>query len=69
MLNEGLVLIQVIAFAKSIACVHANCGTLEGVDYNHPNLGGGFGPGKKFVGGHDFVGDDFNGQSKALLGG
>ncbi|KAH6897589.1 pyrolysin [Coprinopsis sp. MPI-PUGE-AT-0042] len=36
----------------------------SGVDYNHPNLGGGFGPGKKFVGGHDFVGDEFNGTSE-----
>lgn len=30
-----------------------------GVDYRHPALGGGFGPGFKFVGGHDFVGDDY----------
>ncbi|EJD38527.1 subtilisin-like protein [Auricularia subglabra TFB-10046 SS5] len=30
-----------------------------GVDYTHPALGGGFGKGKKFVGGYDFVGDDY----------
>ncbi|KAF7361610.1 Subtilisin-like protease [Mycena venus] len=34
-----------------------------GVDYNHPLLGGGFGPGFKVIGGYDFVGDAFNGQN------
>ncbi|MEO3742244.1 S8 family serine peptidase [Plantactinospora sp. B5E13] len=29
-----------------------------GIDYTHPSLGGGFGPGHKVVGGHDFVNDD-----------
>jgi hypothetical protein len=29
-----------------------------GIDYTHPLLGGGFGPGKKVVGGYDFVDDD-----------
>jgi subtilisin family serine protease len=29
-----------------------------GVDYNHPALGGGFGPGKKVKAGHDFVDND-----------
>lgn len=29
-----------------------------GVDYTHPDLGGGFGPGFKVVGGYDFVNDD-----------
>ncbi|KAF9258179.1 subtilisin-like protein [Marasmius fiardii PR-910] len=29
-----------------------------GVDYNHPALGGGFGPGHKVIGGFDFTGDD-----------
>ncbi|KAJ7693309.1 subtilisin-like protease [Mycena rosella] len=33
-----------------------------GVDYNHPLLGGGFGPGFKVIGGYDFVGDAFNGE-------
>lgn len=27
-----------------------------GIDYNHPALGGGFGPGFKVVGGYDLVG-------------
>lgn len=31
----------------------------SGIDYDHPDLGGGFGPGHKVVAGHDFVnGDD-----------
>ncbi|EJD54165.1 subtilisin-like protein, partial [Auricularia subglabra TFB-10046 SS5] len=30
-----------------------------GIDYRHPNLGGGFGPGFKVAGGYDFVGDDY----------
>ncbi|QIZ09188.1 S8 family serine peptidase [Priestia megaterium] len=29
-----------------------------GVDYDHPDLGGGFGPGHKVVGGYDFVNHD-----------
>jgi subtilisin family serine protease len=29
-----------------------------GIDYTHPNLGGGFGPGHKVKGGHDFVDND-----------
>ncbi|KAJ1301889.1 hypothetical protein OPQ81_000729 [Rhizoctonia solani] len=33
-----------------------------GVDYMHPALGGGFGPGKKVIGGYDFVGDDYTGR-------
>ncbi|KAF5357287.1 hypothetical protein D9758_005834 [Tetrapyrgos nigripes] len=32
-----------------------------GVDYRHPALGGGFGPGYKIVGGYDFVGDAYEG--------
>jgi subtilisin family serine protease len=31
-----------------------------GVDYHHPDLGGGFGPGYKVFTGYDFVGDAFN---------
>ncbi len=31
-----------------------------GIDYHHPDLGGGFGPGYKVAFGYDFVGDDFN---------
>ena len=29
-----------------------------GIDYNHPDLGGGFGPGYKVVDGYDFVNED-----------
>ncbi|MBM0224832.1 S8 family serine peptidase [Micromonospora sp. ATA51] len=29
-----------------------------GIDYQHPSLGGGYGPGHKVVGGYDFVNDD-----------
>jgi subtilisin family serine protease len=29
-----------------------------GIDYNHPALGGGFGPSFRVIGGHDFVNDD-----------
>lgn len=31
-----------------------------GVDYMHPSLGGGFGPGFKIAFGYDFVGDDYD---------
>lgn len=34
-----------------------------GIDYTHPALGGGFGPGFKVIGGYDFVGDNYNGGS------
>ncbi|TFK18824.1 peptidase [Coprinopsis marcescibilis] len=34
-----------------------------GIDYNHPYLGGGFGPGHKVEVGFDFVGDDFDGTN------
>ncbi|KAF8210672.1 peptidase S8/S53 domain-containing protein [Mycena galopus ATCC 62051] len=33
------------------------------IDYNHPLLGGGFGPKYKVIGGYDFVGDAFTGQN------
>jgi len=32
----------------------------SGIDYNHPDLGGGFGHGKKVAGGYDFVNNDAN---------
>jgi minor extracellular serine protease Vpr len=32
----------------------------SGIDYNHPDLGAGFGPGARVVAGFDFVGDDFD---------
>lgn len=31
-----------------------------GIDYTHPDLGGGFGPGYKVAGGYDFVNNDFD---------
>ena len=34
-----------------------------GIDYTHPSLGGGFGPGHKVIGGYDFVGDAFTGSN------
>ncbi|KAG7446685.1 pyrolysin [Guyanagaster necrorhizus] len=34
-----------------------------GIDYTHPLLGGGFGPGFKVVGGYDLVGDNFDGTN------
>jgi len=33
-----------------------------GIDYNHPDLGGCFGPGCRVAKGYDLVGDDFNSQ-------
>ncbi|EJD40096.1 subtilisin-like protein [Auricularia subglabra TFB-10046 SS5] len=35
----------------------------SGVDYTHPALGGGFGPGFKIAGGYDLVGDDYDGHN------
>jgi len=32
-----------------------------GIDYTHPFLGNGIGPGHKVIGGYDFVGDAYNG--------
>ena len=32
-----------------------------GIDYHHPDLGGGFGPGYRVVTGYDFVGDRYDG--------
>ncbi|TEB21711.1 pyrolysin [Coprinellus micaceus] len=37
-----------------------------GIDYRHPALGGGFGPGKKVAGGYDFVGDDYTGKNQPV---
>lgn len=33
-----------------------------GIDYTHPVLGGGIGPGHKVIGGFDFVGDAYDGK-------
>ena len=40
-----------------------------GIDYHHPDLGGGFGPGSRVVTGYDFVGDryDSTGSGGALI--
>ncbi|HWI63539.1 MAG TPA: S8 family serine peptidase, partial [Symbiobacteriaceae bacterium] len=38
-----------------------------GIDYDHPDLGGGFGPGYRVVTGYDFVGDAFNADSTSPL--
>lgn len=35
----------------------------QGVDYTHPALGNGFGPGHKIALGYDFVGDAYNGHN------
>jgi subtilisin family serine protease len=37
-----------------------------GVDYNHPALGGGFGPGFKICAGYDLVGDIYDGTSDPI---
>lgn len=38
-----------------------------GVDYLHPSLGGGFGPGYKVSFGYDFVGDNYTGFNTPVL--
>ena len=35
----------------------------SGIDYDHPDLGGGFGEGCRVAYGYDFVGDDFTGEN------
>ncbi|KAI0376492.1 subtilisin-like protein [Hypomontagnella monticulosa] len=35
----------------------------SGIDYRHPALGGGFGPGFKVAGGYDLVGDNYSGTN------
>ena len=49
------------ALAPSKSFTHQLCpfrSVDSGIDYNHPNLGGGFGPDFKVIGGYDLVGDD-----------
>ncbi|RPA88269.1 subtilisin-like protein [Ascobolus immersus RN42] len=36
----------------------------SGIDYMHPDLGGGIGPDKKVIGGWDFVGDEWDGTNE-----
>lgn len=38
----------------------------SGVDYRHPALGGGFGPGYKIAFGYDFVGDNYDGTNTPM---
>ena len=57
----ALVLIQVRERRRFTVAVYE--GFLVGIDYTHPALGGGFGPGFKVVGGYDLVGDDYTGVS------
>ncbi|KAL0936376.1 Minor extracellular protease vpr 2 [Colletotrichum truncatum] len=38
----------------------------SGVDYNHPALGGGFGPGFKVSGGYDLVGQEYDGSNDKI---
>ncbi|KAK0194981.1 subtilisin-like protease [Armillaria mellea] len=50
--------------AAGIAGAGVKIGILDtGIDYTHPLLGGGFGPGFKVVGGYDLVGDNFDGTN------
>ena len=51
------------AILRSSAAAAAGAGVVvaiidTGIDYNHPALGGGIGPGRKVIGGYDFVNDD-----------
>jgi len=39
-----------------------------GIDYTHPALGGGFGPGFKVIGGYDLVGNAYNGTNTPVPG-
>jgi len=49
------------AHAAGITGTGVNVAVMDtGIDYNHPDLGGGFGPGFRVAGGFDFVGDAFN---------
>jgi subtilisin family serine protease len=38
----------------------------SGIDYDHPDLGGGFGEGCRVAYGYDFVGDDFTGENEPV---
>jgi subtilisin family serine protease len=38
----------------------------SGVDYEHPALGQGIGPGKKIIGGYDFAGNNYDGKAWLL---
>ncbi|ESK92033.1 hypothetical protein Moror_10317 [Moniliophthora roreri MCA 2997] len=50
--------------AKGITGEGIKVGIIDtGIDYTHPALGDGFGPGFKVAGGYDFVGDEYNGTN------
>ncbi|KAL4251464.1 Alkaline protease 1 [Abortiporus biennis] len=50
--------------AQNIIGTGVKIGVIDtGIDYTHPVLGGGIGPGHKIIGGFDFVGDNFTGSN------
>ncbi|KAF9264125.1 subtilisin-like protease [Marasmius fiardii PR-910] len=50
--------------AQGISGKGIKIGILDtGIDYTHPALGDGFGPGHKVIGGFDLVGDDYTGDN------
>ncbi|PFH53699.1 hypothetical protein AMATHDRAFT_187018 [Amanita thiersii Skay4041] len=59
---------------KGIKIGMLDCGTTHhhphyfytGIDYNHPLLGGAFGPGNKVIGGFDLVGDAYDGSNTPI---
>ncbi|THG94885.1 hypothetical protein EW026_g6671 [Hermanssonia centrifuga] len=53
--------------AQGIAGSGIKIGIIDtGIDYTHPALGGGIGPGFKVIGGFDFVGDAYNGSNTPI---
>ncbi len=53
--------------ASGITGAGVTVGVIDtGIDYNHPDLGGGFGPGHRVAGGYDFVGDDYTGDNTPM---
>ncbi|KAL4251463.1 Alkaline protease 1 [Abortiporus biennis] len=53
--------------AEGIIGTGIKIGILDtGIDYTHPLLGGGIGPGHKVIGGFDFVGDAFDGTNTPM---
>lgn len=52
------------AHAQGLTGAGIKIGIIDtGVDYNHPFLGRGIGPGHKIIGGYDFVGDNYTGSN------